>query len=161
MDPQIELKLIIRLDQTQSSGRFHDQRVGGLLQELAVPLRYWRDQNGRPLPAYNETLRVQFERTHEWELVVGLALVGVGLLSKSFCDEFGKQLAQKLINHLFPDGEAAVKSEDGPNSPTLLDGKESRDSDKVAEALGASQMANVQRIEIIRIIVVREPNRYP
>jgi hypothetical protein len=155
MDPQFELKLRIILDQYQRPDDLHETSVGHLLQELAIPLHAWQFRN-RP----KHSLRVQFERTHEWELLVALTLFGAGLLSKSFCDEFGKQLARKLIDHLFPAGEATVKPGNDPASKPLLSGKDSCDRDKLAEALGASQMANVQRIEIIRIIEIQRDYRH-
>jgi len=157
-----QLQIILRTNKN-----IDDYEIGRLLHELSMPIEHlmrfnnWRikpkeDSNLNINQIRNISLRVEFERTHEWELVLSLGLIGGGYLAKSFCEELGKQLAQMLIDYIFQKQKIYIFPSEGCKTPLLIfeQGKESPTTTKVAEALGVSQMANVTKIEIFRLIQI-------
>ena len=126
--------------------------LGELFQDLVVPLSSWQLRDGR-----SHCLRVEFERTHEWELLVGLLITGAGLLAKGFCEEFGKELARKLIK-MYSEREAEIKTVD-QTPRVLVERPESKSIEAVSRALGVDQMAEVSSITIARVIEVKTVRR--
>lgn len=147
---------LILVIQEYGQGRLEDGAICDLLAELAMPLsdKGW-DMYPVPLDA---SLRVEFERTHEWELVLRLSLIGTGFFEKSFCEQLSKQLAQKLIRRLFPDGKGSVRlsrdndSPSSPPTPALIEEHEAKSIERVEEALGISHMAHVDKMIVRRIL---------
>jgi len=157
-----QLNIIIRTNRN-----IDDYEIGRLLHELSMPIEHLMRINNWGINSKeddrliinqirNISLRVEFERTHEWELILSLGLIGSGYLAKSFCEELGKQLAQMLINYIFQKQKVHIFPSEECNTPLFIFGqdKELPATIKVAEALGVSQMANVTKIEIFRLIQI-------
>jgi len=152
-----QLKIIFRTNKN-----IDDYEMGRLLHELSMPIEHLMRINSFSInkmkddinQVRNISLRVEFERTHEWELILSLGLIGSGYLAKSFCEELGKQIAQMLIDYIFHKQKVHMFANEESNTPLLIYEKDNPTAIEVAEALGLSQMANVTKIEIFRLIQI-------
>src|SRR5262249_23646864 len=102
------------------------------------------------------SMQTSIEQLHEWEVILVLTLVGAGVLANGFCEELGKQLAQRLVQRLFR-GPTTVHA--GDKATPLLSSADSRDPVKLSAALGVPQMANVKVIEIVRVLEIGPPGQ--
>jgi hypothetical protein len=125
----------------------------------AIPLTsHLKDWNFESYPG--GSIRVEIERTNEWQLILKFVLnnAGVvgGLIAAGFFMELGKQLAQKLSEHLFQDQKlrAEIKTDDDEKEPGTLAGTDSSEAPiRNALIIGQDEYATdkptVQRVLVL------------
>lgn len=122
------------------------------LSTLTSHLAYWGIEGYQ-----SGSMKVEFERTHEWELVFTLILVKVavvgGLFAAGFLPEFGKEVAKRLSQKLFRDQKlhAEVKTEEQkPGTP--VDPKTT--IDELAKILNISPDSAAKEQPIVRRVII-------
>jgi hypothetical protein len=81
--------------------------IGGLTEE---PIRL-----ARGVPE-DGSIKIEIERTHEWEIILGLAITGGGIFAKAVLETLGKRLVNWIADQVekrLKDEHVEVRGEDG------------------------------------------------
>lgn len=89
-DKTQELGVAIYRNEPALEWSLYELDTGSLLQQLTVPPSHLTD-------GIDGTIRLEVERTHEWELLIGIALAGGTAFLEGAISELGKQFVDWLV----------------------------------------------------------------
>ena len=124
-----QLKLVFHYYPETGTYNVSDIDLGSFLGSLTdEPLRLARGKE-------DGSIKIEVERTHEWEIVVGLVISGSAIFAKSFLETLGKRLGNLAADWL----ERKLKNL--PVKVRAEDGKEAELSDVTVES--RSELENI------------------
>ena len=89
-DKTQKLRLAIYRNEPARKWSLYETDTGSLLQQLTVPPSHLTD-------GIDGTIRLGVERTHEWELLIGIALAGGTAFLEGVLSELGKRFVEWLV----------------------------------------------------------------